>query len=107
MEKSVKLGLAYLFPIVGSLVVLFVVKDHDQEERNQIGQALVLNIAMIIFAFALSLFGAIPFVGFTFRFINRIISVLPIILGILYFMGKTYEFPVLYDLGTSLVSSIK
>ncbi len=107
MQKNVKLGLTYLFPVIGPLIVLFAVKDHDQEERNQIGQALALNIVMIIAMIILSVLGAIPFIGFVFRLIYWVLSVIPLILGILYFTGKTFQFPVLYDLGTKLVSSVK
>lgn len=107
MQKNVKLGLTYLFPVIGPLIVLFAVKDHDQEDRNQIGQALALNIVMIIAMIILSVLGAIPFIGFVFRLIYWVLSVIPLILGILYFTGKTFHFPVLYDLGTKLVSSVK
>lgn len=107
MQKNVKLGLAYLFPIIGPLIVLFAVKDHDEEDRHQIGQALALNLAMVIAMIVLSFLGAIPFLGFVFSLVNRLLSVVPLVLGILYFMGKTFEIPVFYDLGKSLVASVK
>lgn len=107
MQKNVKLGLAYLFPIIAPLIILFAVKDNDEDDRRQLGQALVYDIALCIVMIIFSVISIIPLIGILFRIINYVLGFTPIILGILYFVGKSYEIPVLYDLGTKLVSSVK
>lgn len=106
MSKNVKLGLSYLFPIIAPLIILFAVKDNDDDDKRQIGQALVLDLALIIVGTILGIFSTIPFIGIPFAIINALLSLIPLILGILYLVGQSFRIPVIYDLGSSLVSHI-
>lgn len=107
MQKNVKLGLAYLLPVIVPLIFLFVLKDNDEEDKRQLSQALVLDIALFILGILVNIIAFIPVIGTIISLATSLIGVATLILAILYFTGKTYQLPVLYDLGKGIASSVK
>lgn len=105
MQKNIKYGLAYLFPIIAPLILLFALNDNDKEDKCQLGQAIVFGITLIIVGIVLGALSAIPVLGFIFTIANSLIGVAALIVAILYFTGRTFEFPLLYDLGSKLTNN--
>lgn len=102
MEQKVRGLLAYLFGWIGGLVILFALKDNNEQTKFNACQAIVIsaagNILTIIFRF-------IPYVGFIGSIISVLMGILLIIGMIKAYKEEDYELPVISDLTRNIFKS--
>ena len=102
MEQKVRGLLAYLFGWIGGLVILFALKDNNDQTKFNACQAIVIsaagNILTIIFRY-------IPYVGFIGSIISILMGVLLIIGMIKAYKEEDYELPVISDLTRNIFKS--
>ena len=102
MDKNIKYGLCYLFPILGGIIMLIAIRNNDREDEFQIKQSIVWGIALLILGIVLKLMRYFPFIGWVFSICSGAFSILCLVIAILYFTGKTFDMPVLGDLARKM-----
>lgn len=102
MEQKVRGLLAYLFGWIGGLVILFALKDNNDQTKFNACQAIVIsaagNILSIIFRY-------IPYVGFIGSIISVLMGVLLIIGMVKAYKEEDYQLPVISDLTRNIFKS--
>lgn len=102
MEQKVRGLLAYLFGWVGGLIILFALKDNNEQTKFNACQSIVISLTSMVASFVL---GFIPFIGF----LSGIITVLMLVLSIIgmtkAYKEEDYELPVISDLTRNIFKS--
>ncbi len=102
MEQKVRGLLAYLFGWIGGLVILFALKDNEEQTKFNACQSIVLSAGGMLISLVL---GFIPFIGFLSYLVNILVLVLQIFGMIRAYQEEEYELPVISDLTRNIFKS--
>lgn len=102
MEQNVRGLLAYLFGLIGGLVVLFGLKDNDSRTKFNACQAITMDAIVFV---VLLVLGFIPFVGIVAYLFSALMTVARIIGMIKAYKEEDFELPVISDLTRNIFKS--
>jgi uncharacterized membrane protein len=109
LSQSVSVLLAYLFGWVGGVVFLLIEKE-NRFVRFHAAQATVMGLACTVVCGVLSVFSAIPILGFVFSLASALIGlgvlIATVLLIVQSYHGHTIKLPIIGDLAEWLVESL-
>lgn len=95
MEQKVRGLLAYLFGWIGGLIVLFALKDNNDQTKFNACQSIVISVSSWVITFVV---GFIPYVRTLSGIISLLFFVMSVIGMIKAYKEEDYELPVISDL---------
>jgi uncharacterized membrane protein len=100
MEANILAFLAYLFPVIGALII-FLMEKQNRFVRFHAMQALLSYAAVIVIEIVVGVLGALPILGFVTCFVTPFLGLAFfvgwIILMINAFQGKYFKLPIIGD----------
>ena len=102
MEQKVRGLLAYLFGWLGGLIILFGLKDNNEQTKFNAAQSIVISLSGMVLGFAL---GFIPYGKYFSPIVNIGMLALQIIGMIKAYKEEPYELPVISDLTKNIFKS--
>jgi uncharacterized membrane protein len=95
-------ALAYPIGIIIALILILVSKPQNKIGKFNGFQGLFFGISWLVIYGVITVFSAIPIIGFVFSIVGSLVSLAFFVWGILIavqvYQGKTVKLPVLYDL---------
>ena len=98
MQENVALLIAYLFSIVGGLIILLAVAGDNKKLKFHALQSIGLGIVYIAIMIVLTILAFIPFVGILSMLVGLAFFAACIYLAVMAYQGKTFDFPVIADI---------
>ena len=103
LPENVSLLIAYLFSVLGGLIIYFAVAGDNKNLKFHAMQSILIGLALIAVSIILTIIVSIvPFLWFLSSLYSLCVLVVCIALGVLAYQGKTFEFPVVAPIAHSI-----